>query len=92
MTGGIAFVYDQSKNLSKNINSGSVEIIELSSTDKATLNFFLKYIKDYVSETGSIKGKNIINNISDELKYIKMVKPINSSMEDIKKNTINKVA
>ena len=28
----------------------------------------------------------------EEFKYIKLVKPINSSMEDIKKNSINKVA
>jgi len=92
MTGGVAFVYDQSKALSKHLNASSVEIVELSNTDKSTLNFFISSIKDYVKETGSVKAKNIIKNISEELKYIKLVKPINSSMEDIKKNTINKVA
>ena len=92
MTGGIAFVYDYSKTLSNNLNTSSVEIIELSDTDKSTLNFFKKYIKDYIKETGSITAKKIIKNISEELKNIKLVKPINSSMEDIKKNTINKVA
>ncbi len=92
MTGGIAFVYDQSKRLSKNINESSVEIIELSNTDKITSNFFIKSIEDYIKETGSVKAKHIIRNISEELKNIKLVKPINSSMEDIKKNTINKVA
>ena len=34
----------------------------------------------------------LAKNISEEFKYIKLVKPINSSMEDIKKNSINKVA
>ena len=92
MTGGVAFVYDQSNNLSKNLNTSSVEVIELSSADKVTFKFFMKCIKDYEKETGSIKAKNIINNISQEAKNIRLVKPINSSMEDIKKNTINKVA
>ena len=33
-----------------------------------------------------------MKNINIELKYFKLVKPINASMEDIIKNTINKVA
>ena len=49
-------------------------------------------MRDYINETKSINAKYIMKNISEEFKYIKLVKPINSSMEDIKKNSINKVA
>ena len=48
--------------------------------------------RDYIKETGSKKAKTIMKNINIELKYFKLVKPINASMEDIIKNTINKVA
>ena len=57
-----------------------------------TLKYFKELVRDYIKETGSKKAKAIIKNINIELKYFKLVKPINASMEDIIKNTINKVA
>ena len=92
MTGGIAFVYDKNNNLTKNLNASSVEHIDLSTIDKTTLKYFKILVRDYIKETGSKKAKAIMKNINIELKYFKLVKPINASMEDIIINTINKVA
>ena len=56
------------------------------------ISYFKKIIKDYVKETKSIKAKEILKNFKNEISNIKLIKPINASMEDIKKNVINKVA
>ena len=45
-----------------------------------------------MEETKSIKARKILKNFDYEIKNIKLIKPINASMEDIKKNIINKVA
>ena len=66
--------------------------MKIQDTDKTIINYFKKIMRDYIKETKSINAKYIMKNISEEFKYIKLVKPINSSMEDIKKNSINKVA
>ena len=92
MTGGVAFVYDKSHKLDKNLNKSSVELVELSRADKTTISYFKKIIKDYVKETKSVKAKEILRNFENEINNIKLIKPINASMEDIKKNVINKVA
>ena len=92
MTGGVAFVYDKSHRLDKNLNKSSVELVELSRADKTAISYFKKIIKDYVKETKSIKAKEILKNFKNEISNIKLIKPINASMEDIKKNVINKVA
>ena len=92
MTGGVAFVYDKSHRLDKNLNKSSVELVELSRADKTTISYFKKIIKDYAKETKSIKAKEILKNFENEISNIKLIKPINASMEDIKKNVINKVA
>ena len=92
MTGGVAFIYDDSGKLHKNLNKSSVELVELSKADKETIDFFKRMVKDYGKETGSIKSKKILKNFKDEIKNINLIKPINASMEDIKKNVINKVA
>merc|ERR1711991_741253 len=86
MTGGVAFIYDDSGKLDKNLNNSSVELLELTKADKPTVNFFKKIIKDSSKETKSIKAMNILKNFEDEIKNIKLIKPINASMEDIKKN------
>ena len=92
MTGGVAFVYDNSGKLDKNLNKSSVEMLELSQADKITVSYFKKLVTDYVKETESIKAKKILENFENEMKNIKLIKPINASMEDILKNVINKVA
>ena len=60
----------------------------LSIVDKITLKYFKIVINEYIKETGSIKAKKIIKDISNEIKNFRLVKPINATMEDI----INKVA
>ena len=92
MTGGLAFVYDKNKTLSKNLNTGSVEYVDLATIDKITVKYFKRIINDYIKETGSIKAKMIMKDIINEINNFRIVKPINATMEDIIKNTINKVA
>jgi len=38
------------------------------------------------------RQKKIIKDINNEIKNFRLIKPINATMEDIIKNTINKVA
>jgi glutamate synthase (NADPH/NADH) large chain len=92
MTGGLAFVYDEDKTLYKNLNTSSVEHIDLSTVDKITLKYFKKIINEYIKETRSIKAKRIKKDFNNEINNFRLVKPINATMEDIIKNTINKVA
>jgi glutamate synthase (NADPH/NADH) large chain len=92
MTGGLAFVYDKNKTLHNNLNTSSVECVDLSTVDKITLKYFKKIINEYIKETGSIKAKKIIKDINNEIKNFRLIKPINATMDDIIKNTINKVA
>ena len=80
------------KRQDKNLNKSSVELVELSRAEKTAINYFKKIIKDYVKETKSIKAREILKNFENEINNIKLIKPINASMEDIKKNVINKVA
>jgi glutamate synthase (NADPH/NADH) large chain len=58
MTGGIAFVYDKNNALMKNLNSSSVEHIDLLTVNKTTLKYFKELVRDYIKETGSKKGKS----------------------------------
>ena len=46
-----------------------------------------------ISSQDAVKSQTIISEeFENEINNIKLIKPINASMEDIKKNVINKVA
>ena len=64
----------------------------MNSVDNLTRQYLEKILSDYVKETKSVNAINILENISKFINRFKLVKPINSSLEDIKNNTINKVA
>ena len=74
------------------VQQSSVEHIDLSTVDKITLKYFKKIINEYIKETRSIKAKRIKKDFNNEINNFRLVKPINATMEDIIKNTINKVA
>ena len=73
MTGGMAFVYDKSKELEKKINSDSV-VWQSVETDYWK-NLLIELIKEHSKETGSQISKKIIENFSEEIKNFVQVCP-----------------
>ena len=73
MTGGMAFIYDKSRELEKKINPDSV-IWQSVETDY-WINFLMKLVKDHFEETGSETSKKIISNFSEEVKNFVQVCP-----------------
>ena len=73
MTGGMAFVYDKSRELEKKINSDSV-VSQIVETDY-WINFLMKLIKEHYEETGSQISKKIISNFAEEIKNFVQVCP-----------------
>ena len=73
MTGGMAFVYDKSKEFEKKVNSESV-IWQNVETE-----YWIKFLKNLVlehsKETGSILSKNIIINFENELENFVQICP-----------------
>jgi glutamate synthase (NADPH/NADH) large chain len=73
MTGGIAFIYDKSKQFEKKVNPESVV------WQNVETEYWIKFLKDLVlehsKETGSVLSKNIIDNFSEEIKNFVQVCP-----------------
>ena len=73
MTGGMAFIYDKSKEFEKKVNLESV-IWQKIETDY-WINYLKKLVLEHSEETGSILSKNIIKNFDDEIKNFVQVCP-----------------
>ena len=73
MTGGMAFIYDKSKEFEKKVNLESV-IWQNVETDY-WINHLKKLILEHSEETSSILSKNIIKNFDDEIKNFVQVCP-----------------
>ena len=73
MTGGMAFVYDYSKDFSKKVNDDSV-IWQQIETDYWS-NYLKKLVEEHLRETDSKLSKKIINNFDNELKNFIQVCP-----------------
>ena len=73
MTGGMAFIYDKSKEFEKKINSDSV-IWQNIETDY-WIHFLKKLVLEHSKETDSVLSKNIIQNFEEELKNFVQVCP-----------------
>jgi len=74
MTGGMAFIYDKSKEFEKKVNPESV--IWQNVETKYWLNFLKKLVSEHFEETGSILSKNIIDNFEEEKENFIQVCPI----------------
>ncbi len=73
MTGGMAFIYDKSKELTKKINPDSV-VWQSVETDYWK-NFLMELVKEHSEETGSEISKQVFNNFSEEVKNFVQVCP-----------------
>ena len=73
MTGGMAFIYDKSREFEKKVNPESVIWQEVETE------YWTKLLKELVSEhfeeTGSVLSKDIINNFEEEVKNFVQVCP-----------------
>ena len=73
MTGGMAFIYDKSRELEKKINPESV-VWQNVETDY-WINFLMKLLKEHFEETDSKISKKIINDFNEEVKNFIQVCP-----------------
>ena len=73
MTGGMAFIFNKSKEFEKKVNPESV-IWQDVETDY-WINFLKKLVLEHSKETGSILSKNIINSFDEEIKNFIQVCP-----------------
>jgi len=73
MTGGMAFIFDKSRELEKKINPDSV-VWQSIETDYWK-NFLMKLVKEHSEETGSEISKQIVNNFTEEVRNFVQVCP-----------------
>ena len=73
MTGGMAFIYDKSKELEKKVNQESV-VLQTIETEY-WINFLKKLVLEHSKETNSSISKNIILNFDQEIKNFIQVCP-----------------
>ena len=73
MTGGIAFVYDKTRDFEKKVNPDSV-IWQNIETDY-WINFLKNLVHEHSQETGSLLSKNIISNFVEEVKNFLIICP-----------------
>ena len=76
MTGGVAFVFDQNKEFSDRYNHELVETHRLMSEPmEAYVHYLRNLLEQYVSETNSDHGRDILENFQDCLPKFWLVKP-----------------
>ena len=73
MTGGMAFIYDKSKEFEKKVNPDSV--IWQNVETEYWINFLRKLVLEHSIETGSELSKNLIDNFDEEIKNFVQVCP-----------------
>ena len=73
MTGGMAFVYNKSKEFEKKVNTESVTWQNIET--KYWVNFLRKLVLEHSEETGSLLSKKIIDNFEEEKKNFVQVCP-----------------
>ena len=73
MTGGMAFIYDKSKEFENKVNSESV--IWQNVETEYWKNFLKKLVLEHLNETNSIISKNIISSFEKELENFVQVCP-----------------
>ena len=73
MTGGMAFIYDKSKEFEKKVNPDSV--IWQNVETEYWVKFLRNLVLEHSKETGSLVSKKIISNFAEELKNFIQVCP-----------------
>jgi glutamate synthase domain-containing protein 2/glutamate synthase domain-containing protein 1/glutamate synthase domain-containing protein 3 len=72
MSGGIAYVFDKDNSINNKLNKELIEIEDLENMDIGTLQ---DLIEEHVKLTDSTRGKEILNNWNEEVKYFKKIVP-----------------
>jgi glutamate synthase (NADPH/NADH) large chain len=76
MTGGFAFVYDEQKTFVDCYNHDSVDTHRINvESMEAYRSLLQELIEDFVSETGSARGKMILADFSEAVRHFWLVKP-----------------
>jgi glutamate synthase (NADPH/NADH) large chain len=73
MTGGLAFIYDKTKDFENKVNPETVVWQNIET--EYWINFVKKMVLEHFEETGSILSKNIIKNFDNEIKNFIQVCP-----------------
>ena len=73
MTGGLAFIYDKTKDFKNKVNPESVVWQNIET--EYWINFLKKMVLEHFEETGSVLSKNIIKNFDNEIKNFIQVCP-----------------
>nr|MCR5716266.1 glutamate synthase large subunit [Lachnospiraceae bacterium] len=73
MSGGIAYVLDEGHDLYKRLNKDMVSLYEV--TEKYDVTELKSILEDYVKETGSIHGKQILEQFDAYLPHFKKIVP-----------------
>ncbi|MFT6152727.1 MAG: glutamate synthase (NADPH/NADH) large chain [Bermanella sp.] len=88
MTGGFAYVLDQSKTFVDKYNHELVDIHRISNEEtEAHRNHLRSIIANYVKETGSAWGQEILDNFDNFIGKFWLVKPKAASLEHLLNNT-----
>ena len=76
MTGGFAFVLDESRQFVDKYNHELIEIHRVHSESTTAHRAYLRrLIEEFVSETGSVKGQDILDNFADYIHNFWLVSP-----------------
>jgi len=87
MSGGIAFIYDKKKTFKTNCNMNMVELENITAEDKNKIYLLLQ---NHFRYTQSPIAKNILNNISSEIKFfVKVIPTEYKKILEIKKTEQN---
>jgi glutamate synthase (NADPH/NADH) large chain len=83
MTGGFAFVLDEENNFAERCN-GDADFHRINTeATEAHRNFLRQTITEYVTETGSLHGKKILDNFEDYIGRFWLVKPKAAELETL---------
>ena len=84
MSGGLAFVLDESRTLQDKLNTEMVEAIRIDTEATETYRFYLKaLIKEFVEKTGSTWGQEVLSNFSKYLPDFWLIKSRAISVDDL---------
>jgi glutamate synthase (NADPH/NADH) large chain len=88
MTGGFAYVLDEDNHFVDKYNSELVEITRITSESFEAYRHYLRNnIREFVNETGSAWGQNLLENFSDYIGRFWMVKPKAANLDSLLKQT-----
>jgi glutamate synthase (NADPH/NADH) large chain len=88
MTGGFAYVLDEDNDFFDRINPELVELQRIASEDTEAYRTHLRgMIADYVAQTGSDRGRYVLDNFDAMSRKFWLVKPKAASLEDLLERT-----